>query len=462
MRQRDYANRPIDLLLGDTTLSDLDQEISKVASRHSQIIGVLAIGSMLQTAPPDNFYNPLRSGRLSGAYESIRQPHRRRTFPSNDSDLDIWVCTRDTAVSARSRHTVELGGMALLEELASGTLLRGTTHWRSKKLDVFDRFYKKSYLYSDDTNCGEPWMAHEFKQDLEEMITHKMPSLVRIVNSSMNRSLPGNFLEVRAFPESLFHLRPDESVLPDGSEDRAPFPRVADRQWISPTHNAHVFYARDDVSIYPFAQDGDILGSSIDKHIRHMSELEKRDVSMGGILLKPDALTSGQLDEIRSKIETKISENKGRIVIEEEINSLTCDQIETIYPLISSDDLRDVSDYLQSGKVIIMLVELPCGPYEVFKIINSIKGQRIGDRSIERLYEGRITDGAVRDLLPLPGDEDRYEKLIGTILRRRSNPSVRFSDDDYSYYSRNLMHTPDNSIEFQALADVVTKESQNA
>jgi len=80
------------------------------------------------------------------------------------------------------------------------------------------------------------------------------------------RSIPGDFLEVRAFPESAFHLRPDEHIL-NGAQDRSPFPRIANTQWIDPSHNTHIFYASDDATIHPFRPDGRVLGQSIEDHI---------------------------------------------------------------------------------------------------------------------------------------------------------------------------------------------------
>ncbi len=448
---------PPESILVEAEFLDFSHEVRKIASRNARIMGVLAVGSMVQTDTPDNFYKNLRSGRLSCVYEDIRRPLRRKQGPSINSDLDIWVCTRDNEVSKKARHAVELGGMALLEELASGTLKKGTTHWRNKKLEVFDKYYKKPYLYNQETdkNDDEPWMAHDFKQQIEETMIKTMPSFVERINRTMLKHIPGDFIELRAFPESLFHLRPDESKLRDGVEDRAPFPRIADSQWISTDHNAYVFYAREDVSIHPFVANGDVLGTKIDSHIRSMEQLEQKNTAIGGILLKPDAIDSGQLDIIHEKISTKLSEMGGKIVAEKEIDRLTDEQIETIYPLISPDDLNELKEYLQSGKVTAMLVELPCDPYEVFRSVNSIKGSRVGDRPIDRLYEGRKTDGTVRDLLPLPGDEEKYKALINTILARRKDPTVRFSDETYKYYAKNLMHTPDNSIELNGLASLI-------
>lgn len=444
---------PLESYAGENGLGRLEEIVDTVARRHKDVIGVLAVGSMVQGPPPPDFYSNNRPGSLGIAYESIRRPERRRATHGVDSDLDLWICTRNTELSKRARLKVEMGGAALLEELASGTLKRGTAHWRDKKLSFFGEYYKNPELYKNNQN--DPWMAHEFKSELEDLIVDLMPELVNNVSGSMNRSIPGNFLEIRAFPESLFHLRPDESVLSNGSEDRAPFPRIVDSQWIDVRHNAHVLFNRG-VEIYPFMEEGDRLGSYIEEHIFDYSERENDIESLGAMMIKPDAMSSASvLADVRQKIFESINKYGGEVVGEKLINRLTDQQIEAIYPLMSNDDYRDLKDYLQSGPVTIIVIKLPLGIRDIFPTINAIKGPRVGDRSTDRLYEGRREDLAIRDLIPLPGDEHRYNKLISTILRKRYDPSHRFSSEDYSYYSRNLVHTPDNTIELKGVLDIV-------
>ncbi len=449
--------RPLDHILEEYSIDNLREVVLDVAKRNSSIIGVLAIGSLMQTKPPEDFFTPRHEGRAGEAYEQIRRPERRKRFITSNSDLDLWICTRDTSVSETARECVDDGGAGLIEELASGTISRGTYHWRSKKLQAFDQYYKQEELY--DSNEHEPWMAHRFKEDLEQSILKAMPGFVERMNGLFTKSIPGELLEVRAFPESLFNLRPDESLLSDGSEDRAPFPRIADDQWISTEHNAQILYASNDISIFPFKEDGEVLGSGIARHIGLLSEQEKRCLSQGGIMLKPDALLSQDIDIIRNKISESVAKLGGRIVEHILVERLTADDVKRIYPLLDPQDLGDVTEYLQSGPVEILIIELKKDPYETFKAINGIKGPRVGDRNDARLLEGRILDGGVRDLIPSPGDEDSYTELIPIILAKRLDPSVRFTKEQYAYYARNLIHTPDNSVELRGLKGALNKLS---
>ncbi len=446
--------RPIEAILDTYTLEDLQDRIEDVAKQYKHILGVLAIGSLVQLSTPKNFYIPRHTGKAGMAYESIRRPLRRKDTACKDSDLDIWICTEDTASSEHAKPQADKGGSALVEELASGTLEKGTSHWQSKKLQAFGHYYKQLDLYHTADGQLEPWLADDFKTELEEVITSTMPKFAQNINKKFSKKIPGNFLEVRAYPESLFNLRPDEAQLANGTEDRAPFPRIADDQWISIDHNAHIFYAKDSISIYPFRDDGEVLGEAIGQHIDELAKQEEDKTSMGGIMLKPDALQAADLPIIKEKIRKSIIDAGGRIIIDQRIDKLQNEEIDEIYPLLDQSDIADVRKYLQSGPIEIIIVELPCDPYETFRIVNGVKGARVGDRSIDRLAEGRILNGAVRDLLPLPGDEERYKRLIPTILEKRTNPNVRFSDEDYSYYVQNLMHTPDNTVELSGLRSV--------
>lgn len=109
-------------------------------------------------------------------------------------------------------------------------------------------------------------MAHNFLDRLHGAAVRHLPNLVHNVNTHLQRSIPGDFFEVRASPVSTFHLRPDEQML-GNVQDRSPFPRIANAQWVDESHNACVLYADESIDIHPFKVDGRILGLSIEDHI---------------------------------------------------------------------------------------------------------------------------------------------------------------------------------------------------
>jgi len=455
---------PIQAFMDPSEWLIFKERLQDISSSFSDIIGVLAVGSLVQSfLPPSDFYDNRHPTPLGIAYESIRNPGRRKVFPANSSDLDIWVCTRDTSASANSELIVERGGIALLEELAVGILERPGQQWSRKKESTFSEYYKKPDLYptlfKSVNEKDRPWNAARFKEILESDILITLPDFVERIGRFTEKTIPGDFVQVRAFPESLFNLRPDESILDDAFEDRQPFPRIADDQWISPQHTSVVLYKTDETTIYPFRQGGRVLGQAIKERISNSPESQNTH-SYGAVLIKPDALDGKQVEIIKHKILGGLEPWCGKIVTEKIFNGLNALQVEEIYPLLSGQDLQDTTRYLSSGELLVLVVEAKLSDADMVVELSRIKGPRVADRTDTRLLEGRVLNGSIRDLLPLPRDIDEYTTLLPTLAKRRLDPNHRFTRSEYSYYFKNLVHTPDNSLELQGLLSVAGYDAQ--
>jgi len=457
---REFNSMALQAFMDPSEWCIFKERVQEISSSIPNILGVLAVGSLIQTfRPPYDFYENRRIGPMGIAYEAIRNPGRRKIFPGKKSDLDLWICTKDTPQSSSGESIVDINGIALLEELASGAVVRPSQQWCRKKEGAFSDYYKKSELYApvfsslDENN--EPWMASRFKNILEQDVLAKLPDFVERIGRFTLQKIPGDFLEVRAFPESLFHLRPDESTLIDGFEDRQPFPRIADDQWISPQHKSVVLYNTGDSTIYPFAPKGRILGQAIDDYLLQEVEVPRSDSTYGAVLIKPDAIETGQVEIIKQKILKGLAPYCGRIVLEKDINGLNPLQVEQIYPLLAEQDMQDATKYLANGESLVIVIKANLPPMEMLAKLGEIKGLRLADRDDDRLFEGRITGGSIRDLLPLPADENKYRALMPSLFRRKTDPTHKFTPDEYTYYSRNLIHSPDNMIELRGLLDIV-------
>lgn len=458
--QRPFNTMPLQSFMDPSEWLIFNEEVATVAAGFPDITGVLAIGSLVQSfRPPINFYENQRSGPLGVAYESIRHPERRKVFPSNHSDLDIWVAVRDTKESAGIEQAVSLGGISLLEELASGRVQRGTPQWGRKKEAAFNAYYKNPDLYprgftTTAHDGAQPWMATRFKSMVEQALLHRTPDFVDRIARFTEKKIPGNFLEVRAFPESVFNLRPDDVAVPGDGEDRQPFPRIADEQWIGPSHASRVLHAADGAGIYPFAGEGRILGQAIHDYIQSR-EPGSRSRSYGAVLLKPDAIENNQVAIIKAKIIEGVARFSGKVVMERLFEGLTFEQVRIMYPSLSGQDLEETAIYLAGGRSLGLVIQGDISQDRMLHEVDAIKGPRVGDRTEARLLEGRRLVGSVRDLLPLPGDEEKYRALLPALFRRRIETGHRFTDEEYAYYSRNLIHSPDNVIELQGLLDVM-------
>ena len=297
-------------------------------------------------------------------------------------------------------------------------------------------------------------MASRFKAMVEQALLHRVPDFVGRIARFTEKKIPGNFLEVRAFPESVFNLRPDDVAVPGDGKDRQPFPRIADEQWISPSHASSVLYAADGVSIYPFVGEGRILGQEIHDYIQ-TREPGPTNRSYGAVLLKPDAIENNQVTIIKEKIVEGASRFSGKVIMERLFEGLTFEQVKEMYPSLSGQDLEDTIKYLASGRSLGLVIQADISQDRMLREIGAIKGPRVGDRTEAQLFEGRRLDGSVRDLLPLPGDEAKYRALLPTLFRRKVEADHRFTTEEYAYYSRNLIHSPDNVIELKGLLGVM-------
>ena len=175
--------------------------------------------------------------------------------------------------------------------------------------------------------------------------------------------------------------------------------------------------------------------------------------SYGGFVIKPDAIKKGQLEIVMAKIRAGI-QHSGWIVATKTIKPITASHVETLYPLLHPDGLAKAKNWLVGGEMIIIIIESYLPPASLFSLINNIKGTRLIDWSAERLQKGRLLDGSLRDLLPPPGEEEVYQKVVALILAKRENPAIVFSDEQralYTFYAQNLVHTPDNEQELQGL-----------
>jgi hypothetical protein len=450
-------------LIGQSDYELLVQAVHDTALEFPDIIGVLAVGTFVQTDIPDGFFIPKYNTPRGRAYDSIRNPGRRRLSAGEESDLDLWICVRDTETSTLAQERVELCAIAMLSELVSGTISWGSVHWHNKKAAIFGPYYKKKELYPPDfvtANINEPWLAHGFKMSLEARLVERIPEAIDTINKTFRKKIPGEFLEIRAFSESLFHLRPDDTIMPNTQEDRMPFPRVADDQWISPAHSSVVMYASDSVSIYPFKPNGRILGCRISEYLR-TDDFVVNSNSYGGLVIKPDALRKQQSDLILMKIEGALAGFDGRIVAQKRLMAMSEADVEAMYPLLRERELLDVKDYLVGGDITILIIQATIPASELFHRINALKGPRLIDRSYERLMEGRILDGSIRDLLPVPGEENAYKAILPTIFSKKSNPAVRFTDEEYRFYAQNLVHSPDNEVELEGLFKLANFSSQS-
>lgn len=246
------------------------QTVREVAQEYPEIVGIMSIGSMCQRLRVPFPFQPRADNPKMIAYDLIRNPLRRRTFPSINSDLDLWVCTQDEPEFTDIETKITQAAIPLIDWLAEHPGKHFTEEWVDLKKEAFDKFYKQDNLYSSSWNFrnnGEPWMAHNFKTNLVNALQSRMPDTVQRINSAFTKKVEDGFFEVRAYPVSAFNLRPEDIVV-DGKLDRSPFPRVVNPDWLDLRHNVFVLFdSRKQNLIYPFDPNGKKLGGGLWRYI---------------------------------------------------------------------------------------------------------------------------------------------------------------------------------------------------
>lgn len=188
--------------------------------------------------------------------------------------------------------------------------------------------------------------------------------------------------------------------------------------------------------------------------------------SIGALLVKPDAVEGGQLEFIRQIVKNKIAPYNGRIALELCMADLSPTEVEVMYPSLPDSVLSEVQEYLGNGTSVGMVVRAPLPLDRLTRVVSDTKGPRLWERTAVRLEEGRITNGTIRDLLPLPGDEAMYHSLKAPLALRSNNldkvhadPAFGFTAEQRIYYGRNLAHTPDNEDELHGLLRVIAQRA---
>jgi hypothetical protein len=271
MRKLQFQNSTIKSLMNQNEFHHFQNLVVDLCNleKYKDITGVCLVGSFIQSLELPFVSCTSNQNSLEKIYRSIVKKDWRKVFPNTNSDLDIWICTRDIIDPEAIAKDLDNSSIELLKCLSRDSNLHGTSKWIKMKHIAFDKYYKQNYLYSQDwikANGEIPWLADRFKKELIEKILKHLPILAQRVNTNFNKKIEDDFLEVRAFPSSVFNLRPEKLLL-NGSTDRTPFAFYL-KDWIDLSQNCFVMYKTNTSNIYPFGENGTIRGEAILKSLK--------------------------------------------------------------------------------------------------------------------------------------------------------------------------------------------------
>ncbi len=269
----------ISALMNESEFSDFQHVIIDVCRSHPDIEGVVITGSLTQKLSLPQTLSTQYENPQQAAYGLIEKRQRRRIFPSATSDLDVWVCLKNPEGVADVSGIIESRAIELIDWLACNSDKYPTEEWAVQKAIAFDSFYKKTYMYTNtwmQDNPTMPWRGSKLKREITGALEANMPSLVERINYHFQKKIPGDFLELRAFPSMTFNLRPDETFI-DGVENKNPFPRIIERL-LDFDRNCFVLYVSEqgrDNMVYPLNAAGKKQGQGILEYINDPKSYKK-------------------------------------------------------------------------------------------------------------------------------------------------------------------------------------------
>ncbi len=266
----------LSVFLKPEELCVLKDTVADLSKKYPDVTGVLITGSLAQKISLAPCYTIEHSTPLLEAYLKILNRSGRHIFPRVSSDLDVWVCTSEPSQNQTIKEKVEERAIDLINWLVKNPDLHGTHAWIEQKHHAFDEFYKRPELYTpswQQVNGQGPWLAQTFTAELTHRIIQSMPDFQKRVNHYFDRNIPGEFIELRAYPPCTFNLRPEVLNI-DCKNDKTPFPFIIE-EWLDLDRNCFVLYSDKNTSnqIYPFNPLGVKLGSSLATYLHAGSHI---------------------------------------------------------------------------------------------------------------------------------------------------------------------------------------------
>ena len=264
-KRLEFNNSTLQSLFDEREFKRFSGIIRETAQDFPEIQGVLITGSLVQYVRLPNRQNGYKLNSMQKAYEDIVCRSRRKFFPHLDSDLDIWLLIDDIKGNDFVPKELDDKALELIDWYAKQKTL-DLKEWIDKKHEAFDVFYKQVLLYPKSwTKKNEiPYYGWGFKETLVDNIGCGLKPVRDRIKGFFSKNYPRDFLEVRAFPSSVFNLRPEKITLDDGEVDRTPFPYYM-KDWLDSERNCVVLYRRKDnkEAIYPFDEGGVVLGQRV-------------------------------------------------------------------------------------------------------------------------------------------------------------------------------------------------------
>ena len=223
----------------------LKKILVECAQQFKEIHGIILLGSFLGKREPKLFcFSPdlfCCCETIEDAYRALQANVRPKPKTVRPQDVDIWLLVEGSC-ACPNVQTIDKAQRKFLNDVLSNSYSeRGTLSAQSidqLKKKHFCRFYKQKQYYTGFLKCEDaPWEGGCYTRTVKSEIKRK------------GIELP--CLEIRAFPASVFHLRPHAIVCGGYPDRRLPMAfNLSD--WLKTTENYDVLYRTKQAQIWPF------------------------------------------------------------------------------------------------------------------------------------------------------------------------------------------------------------------
>jgi len=264
-----YDDGNLGLIMTKGEFLHFTNQIRSLCQNHKDIMGLLITGSLVQSPKASWAPAQIPIKGVAAKYYDICMEKKRKNTPHKGSDLDVWVCTKDFSKHSKSiKAEIDNKALSTLEWYASSPDA-SADEFNEKTKRFFSPYYKNSDLYSRSwkSENPEPWMAEGFKEEFSQALRKCSPGIEEMLQENFNGRPLDEFVEIRAYPQSTFNLKPHHAKCSFGMS-REPFSYFI-RDLVHTGRNCIVLYRKecDNSLIYPFKKDGFMLGEGVAQKI---------------------------------------------------------------------------------------------------------------------------------------------------------------------------------------------------
>ena len=220
-------------------LEQLTKILCNRAKQFPDILGIILLGSYVGSYAPKLCHFPKTKALSKESPKIISHFLDANLYPKKSKyprDVDIWLLVKGSKFCPPLRE-IDKRQNEFFQAIATQNIVNARLVGELKKY-YFHSFYKcAEYYIGFLSNEEEPWSGGTYTQ-----------AVLQDVECSKIYVPP---VEIRAFPASVFHVRPHNIIDGSGYHDRSPM-ALDLASWLCPKSNFKVIYQTDQANIWPF------------------------------------------------------------------------------------------------------------------------------------------------------------------------------------------------------------------